>query len=80
MDIDCGTHIQQYLKKVGFVDIQRWECRVPIWMDVTRDGGEQPAARQYADSMIDDKWGQGMGYDEEGIGRLKKEMLCDMRD
>lgn len=80
LDLDCGTHIQQYLKAVRFVDIQRWEYRVPIWMDVTRDGGEQPEARQCADSMIDNKWGQGMGYDEEGIGRLKKEMLCDMRN
>lgn len=85
LDLDCGTNINSYMEKAGFVDVQRWEYQVPLWRDETR-----PETRLMTELMIDDRWGlywhmlpkmlEGMGYDEKAIGKLREEMKWDMRD
>lgn len=30
LDLDCGLNIREYMEDAGFVDIRRWEYRVPI--------------------------------------------------
>lgn len=90
LDLDCGANVRRYMQEAGFVDIERWEYRVPLWKKVTEDRGEQVEARLVADNLIGDKWGlhwhmlprmlEGMGYGEEGIGRLREEMRVDKRD
>ncbi len=45
LDLDCGSDIPGYMESAGFVDIQRWEYRVPLWKSVTEESGKQPEAR-----------------------------------
>jgi len=45
LNLDCGSNVTGYMESAGFVDIQRWEYRVPLWKSVTEEGGEQPEAR-----------------------------------
>lgn len=90
LDLDCGSHIPQYMRDAGFTDIQRWEYTVPLSMEATAEGGKYPEARGCADNLVDDRWGlywhmlprmlEGGGYDAEGIERLRGEMRWDMRD
>lgn len=30
LDLDCGSNIPGHIERAGFVDVQRWEYRVPL--------------------------------------------------
>ena len=84
LDLDCGLNIEGYMREAGFVDIQRWEYRVPLWREGIRE-----EERRIAEHLIDDRWGlywhmlprmlDGMGYSVEEIDRLRSEMRRDLR-
>ncbi|KAL8825206.1 MAG: hypothetical protein Q9191_004558 [Dirinaria sp. TL-2023a] len=84
LDLDCGHNIEGYMREVGFVDIEKWEYKVPLWRE-----GIKEEERRLAEHLTDDRWGlywhmlprmlEGMGYDDEAIGRLRGEMKKDMR-
>ena len=85
LDLDAGLNICRYMEEAGFVDIQRWEHRVPCWKGaVTELGG----ARLMALHAIGDKWGlywhmlprllDGMGYGIQDIERLRMDMRRDL--
>ena len=84
-DMDCGLNIRRYMEEAGFVDIQRWEYRIPYWRGA---GEEHPATRKMREFMIGDKWGvywlmipkmfSGMGYSEDDLQRLRLEMRRDL--
>ena len=81
LDLDAGLNIYQYMKDAGFVDIQRWEYRVPCWRSA---GDERPETRPMTEHIIGDKWGlywhmlpkllDGMGYSQEDVEKLRMDM------
>ena len=81
LDLDAGLNIRRYMEEAGFVDIQRWEYRVPFWRGAET---EQAGARLMAEHAIGDKWGlywhmlpkllDGMGYAAQDIERLRFDM------
>lgn len=85
LDLDAGLNIRRYMEAAGFVDIQRWEYRVPYWKGA---GKEHPEARQMIDHAIGDKWGlywhmlpkllDGVDHSQEDIERLRMDMRRDL--
>ena len=81
LDLDAGLNICRYMEEAGFVDIQRWEYRVPFWKGAETG---QAGARLMAEHAIGDKWGlywhmlpkllDGMGYGIQDIERLRMDM------
>ena len=87
LDLDAGLTIRQYMEEAGFVDVQRWEYRIPYW----RTAGQQhPETRKMTELMIGDKWGlywhmipkllDGMGYSDDDTERLQLDMRKDLRE
>ena len=54
LDLEAGLTVKGYMEAAGFVDVQRWEYRIPFWMDALV---EQPEARPMTEHVIGDKWG-----------------------
>ena len=87
LDLDAGLNIRRYMEKAGFVDIQRWEYRVPFWKGAVT---EQPGSRLMTEHAIGDKWGlywhmlpkllDGMGYGANDLERLRMEMRKDLAE
>ena len=85
LDLDCGLTIRRYMEEAGFVDIQRWEYRIPYWRGAVK---EHPETSKMTEFMIGDKWGlywhmlpkliNGMGYSEDNVQRLRLEMMRDL--
>ena len=87
LDLDAGRNQSQYLESVGFVDVQRWEYKVPFW---TGAEAELPGSKKMTEHVIGDKWGlywhmipkllEGMEYGKGDIDRLRREMVSDLSE
>lgn len=87
LDLDAGLNVRRYMEDAGFVDVQRWEYRVPYWRGAQR---VHPEARLMAEFAIGDKSGvhwhmlpkllAGMDYTEEDVQRLRMEMRRDLAE
>ena len=87
LDLDSGFTIRRYMEDAGFVDIQRWEYRIPYWRAA---GKEHPETRKMTEHLIGDRWGlywhmfpkllDGMGYSDEDMERLRTEMRKDLQE
>lgn len=51
LDLDAGLTVKKYMEDAGFVDIQNWEFRIPLWRI---PGAESEKMTEHA---IGDKWG-----------------------
>ena len=83
LDLDVGRHHAAYMEDAGFVDVKRWEYKVPFWKGAEN---ELPGSRRMTEHMVGDKWGfywhlipkllEGMEeYDEKDVERLRREAL-----
>ena len=87
LDLDSGITIRRYMQEAGFVDIERWEYRIPYWRGA---GEEYPETRMMTEHLIGDKWGlywhmfpkllDGMDYSADDMERLRMEMRRDLQD
>ena len=84
LDLEAGLTVKGYMEAAGFMDVERWEYRIPFWMDALV---EQPEAKLMTEHVIGDKWGlywhmlprflEGSGYNEKDLGRLRLDMIRD---
>ena len=87
LDLDAGRNQAKYMESAGFVDVQRWEYKVPFWTGVE---AELSGSKKMTEHVIGDKWGLywhmipkllgGMEYGKEDIDRLRREMVSDLAE
>ena len=87
LDLDAGLNIRQYMEDAGFVDIQRWEYRLPYWKAA---GKERPETREFTEHAIGDPWGlywhmlpklcAPLNYSQKDIDRLRMETRRDLAE
>ena len=87
LDLDAGLTIKGYMEAAGFVDIKRWEYRVPYWRGALE---EQPEARMWTEHSIGDKWGlywhmlpkflEGGGYTDADLQRFREDARRDLAE
>lgn len=88
LDPDVGRNHTKYMEGAGFVDVQRWEWKVPFWRGAEK---ELPGTEKITDHVIDDKWGfywhvipkllEGMEeYGKEDVERFRRDMKSDMKE
>ena len=87
LDLDVGRNHARYMEEAGFVDVRRWEYKVPYWKGAER---ELPGSQKMTQHVVGDKWGfywhlipkllEGSEYGEEDVERLRREMVTDLRE
>ena len=85
LDLDAGSTIEGYMEGAGFVDIQRWEYKIPYWKGALK---EKPEARRMTEHAIGDKWGlywhmipklvAPLGARGEVVERFREDMRRDL--
>ncbi len=86
LDVDAGRNQSGYMEAAGFVDVRRWEYKVPYWTGAEK---ELPGSKKMTEHVIGDKWGlywhmipkllEGMEeYGMEDVERLRREMVRDL--
>ncbi|KAF4632503.1 hypothetical protein G7Y89_g5628 [Cudoniella acicularis] len=84
LDLDAGLTVRKYMEDAGFVDIQRWEFRIPYWRV---PGADSEAMTEH---LIGDKWGlywhmipklvAPMNFSQEKIDGFRRDMKRDLQE
>ena len=87
LDLDAGRNQANYMESAGFVDVQRWEYKVPFWREAEE---KLLGSEKMTEHVIGDKWGfywhvipkllEGMEYGKGDIDRLRREMVSDLAE
>ncbi|KAL2043901.1 hypothetical protein N7G274_003421 [Stereocaulon virgatum] len=85
LDLDAGWTIKRYMEDAGFVNIQRWEYRVPYWRGALK---ERPEATRMTEHAIGDRWGlywhmipklvEPLGLSEEVVDGFRRDAVRDL--